>query len=506
MAKYFRMFDGLIRSLKAFGRFFKESPTIVLAAVTAISLVILIVWLFSSSVSGLIGTRGAIALDVTLFWLFARLVARVLMFPGSLKLFQRSTEATFRVEMARQYVHYVRQLWTFLRHAAKESESMLRGVTLEGVASGLTVIETLAATLRMQEQQHEVQLSDEQKQVLAAAQDVERWLATAKVRSNANPGRPVAQPGQTAETVPLAEWLRQQSSSVFHGHGLPRFQAVSGVEIVGDSEGASRCIAQIEKLLAILDDLRGPKKGCLTSAMRFFQVPTVGSLNQLRAELQIRYSGQHCWVKTTGGHRLDAMLIPCHRGQFPAEEEAIDGETVPLSSSQGEAQTSFSRAPTLIWCNPNAAYYETMVYQGGILNFWLSRGCNILFFNYAGYGRSSGKPSPARVAEDGEAVVKFLQSRGVKQIGIYGRSIGGIAACHLARRFPEVVKIVIADRTMSTLEGAARYMYGSWAAKGLRATSMVATNTDNFWEVRCHKLLICDPKDTMILDLAALRT
>ncbi|CAE8588008.1 unnamed protein product, partial [Polarella glacialis] len=59
---------------------------------------------------------------------------------------------------------------------------------------------------------------------------------------------------------------------------------------------------------------------------------------------------------------------------------------------------------------------------------------------------------------------------------------------------------------MSTLEGAARYMYGSWAAKGLRATSMVATNIDNFWEVRCHKLLICDPKDTMILDLAALRT
>eukprot|EP00435_Cladocopium_sp_Y103_P006948 s1176_g2.t1 len=36
--------------------------------------------------------------------------------------------------------------------------------------------------------------------------------------------------------------------------------------------------------------------------------------------------------------------------------------------------------------------------------------------------------------------------------------------------------------------------------------SMVADNTDNFLEVRCHKVLICDPRDQMILDPAALRT
>lgn len=102
-------------------------------------------------------------------------------------------------------------------------------------------------------------------------------------------------------------------------------------------------------------------------------------------------------------------------------------------------------------------------------------------------------------------MVRFLRSRGVTNLGIYGRSIGGVAACYVARRFPEV-KILITDRTMSTLEGAARYMYGGWAAKGLRATSMVADNTDFFLEVRCHKVLICDPRDQMILDPAALRT
>jgi hypothetical protein len=59
---------------------------------------------------------------------------------------------------------------------------------------------------------------------------------------------------------------------------------------------------------------------------------------------------------------------------------------------------------------------------------------------------------------------------------------------------------------MSTLENAARYMYGAWAARGIKLTAMMADNVDNFWEVRAYKLLIVDPADTMILDLAALRT
>ncbi|CAJ1352351.1 unnamed protein product, partial [Effrenium voratum] len=72
--------------------------------------------------------------DLILFWLFARLVARVLMFPGSLKLFQRSTEANYRIEIARHYMLCVRQLWHFLRHAGRVAEVTLRGVTLEGLA------------------------------------------------------------------------------------------------------------------------------------------------------------------------------------------------------------------------------------------------------------------------------------------------------------------------------------------------------------------------------------
>eukprot|EP00434_Breviolum_minutum_P043331 symbB.v1.2.038620.t1/scaffold6086.1/size21030/1 len=137
--------------------------------------------------------------------------------------------------------------------------------------------------------------------------------------------------------------------------------------------------------------------------------------------------GQQVWVPTKGNHRLDAMFIPCQRGHRLPDCEVASKDETPL----------LEECPTLIWCNPNAAYYEAMVYQSGILKFWLNRGCNLFLFNYAGYGRSSGKPTPNRVSQDGEAVVRFLRSRGVTNLGIYGRSIGGVAACYVARRFPE---------------------------------------------------------------------
>lgn len=37
------------------------------------------------------------------------------------------------------------------------------------------------------------------------------------------------------------------------------------------------------------------------------------------------------------------------------------------------------------------------------------------------------------------------------KIGVYGRSIGGIAACHLASKYNDLVEVLICDRTLSEL-------------------------------------------------------
>jgi hypothetical protein len=37
------------------------------------------------------------------------------------------------------------------------------------------------------------------------------------------------------------------------------------------------------------------------------------------------------------------------------------------------------------------------------------------------------------------------------KMGVYGRSIGGIAACHLAGKYADFVKVLIVDRSLSEL-------------------------------------------------------
>merc|ERR1719235_1218317 len=80
-----------------------------------------------------------------------------------------------------------------------------------------------------------------------------------------------------------------------------------------------------------------------------------------------------------------------------------------------------------------------MVYESHMLDFYLSHGCNVFFFNYRGFGRSTGRPTPSALASDADGVIEFLKKRGVTRIGVHGRSIGGIAACHLAKNNPGIV-------------------------------------------------------------------
>lgn len=55
---------------------------------------------------------------------------------------------------------------------------------------------------------------------------------------------------------------------------------------------------------------------------------------------------------------------------------------------------------------------------------------------------------------DAERVMQFLVNR-LKvngPIGVYGRSIGGISAAHLAHKFPKIVKVFVGDRTLGIVD------------------------------------------------------
>lgn len=119
---------------------------------------------------------------------------------------------------------------------------------------------------------------------------------------------------------------------------------------------------------------------------------------------------------------------------FPSTAEKFDKDNL-------KAEKEFKKLPTFIICNPNAMFYQHMINypHAYYLRFFLQKNINVLCWNYRGYARSKGAfckrtPNPENIREDSEAVLRYCRDDlGLKgKIGVYGRSLGGIATTHLA--------------------------------------------------------------------------
>ena len=102
------------------------------------------------------------------------------------------------------------------------------------------------------------------------------------------------------------------------------------------------------------------------------------------------------------------------------------------------------------------------------MNYYLLRGINLMIWNYRGYFRSTGSPSPDHLLQDGERLVQYMreemQLRG--PLGVHGESLGGFIACHIAEKCK--LDFLFADRTFSSFADVARIRSFSCSASLLR--------------------------------------
>lgn len=148
------------------------------------------------------------------------------------------------------------------------------------------------------------------------------------------------------------------------------------------------------------------------------------------------------------------------------------------------------------------------------LSFFLRRDVNVMCWNYRSYGKSKNPSrcclrycdaiSPKNIQSDAEAVLSFvvnkLQVKG--NIGVYGRSLGGIASTHLANKFPQFVSALIVDRSFCELDvSSERRLFGSMTKFLYRFVSFnwKASNDSNYIQANnCFKIVACDPLDEVI--------
>ena len=115
-------------------------------------------------------------------------------------------------------------------------------------------------------------------------------------------------------------------------------------------------------------------------------------------------------------------------------------------------------------------------------------------WNYRDYGRSGGIPDPYTCYHDSESILKFLiKDLGLKgQIGVFGRSIGGAMATHLANHYPQYIDFLFVDRSLGSLRTMSQnLMLGEYNMHLLLCFTMnwVIESDKNFYEAKCFKML-----------------
>lgn len=88
------------------------------------------------------------------------------------------------------------------------------------------------------------------------------------------------------------------------------------------------------------------------------------------------------------------------------------------------------------------------------------------------------------------------------KVGVFGRSIGGITACHLAGKYNDLVELLVIDRSLDELKGIVQSkLRGSAIANMYNQLTrgLVCNNAANYIKgVNCYKIITCDPLDDTV--------
>ena len=122
---------------------------------------------------------------------------------------------------------------------------------------------------------------------------------------------------------------------------------------------------------------------------------------------------------------------------------------------------------------------------------------NVLLLDYRGYGRSTGKPNEKGIYVDARSAYDYLiTNKGVKpeNIVVYGKSLGGAAACELATEVE--IGALILQSTFSSAKEMAKLMFGFLPVHYFVSTKFA--NNEKIKSIKVPKLIIHSKDDEMI--------
>ncbi len=177
----------------------------------------------------------------------------------------------------------------------------------------------------------------------------------------------------------------------------------------------------------------------------------------------------------------------------------LDFEEVTFESKDGVALHGWfvpARAPraTVLFCHGNGG---NIMHRLDTINLFEGMDLSCFVFDYRGYGKSEGKPTESGTYRDARAAYDWLtKTRGVpaEQIVIFGRSLGGSIAAHLAGRVTSRGLVIESTFTSFPDIGAKFYPY-----MPVRLLARYGYNTRNHLSrVRWPVLVMHSPDDGLV--------
>ncbi|KAJ0401062.1 hypothetical protein P43SY_005082 [Pythium insidiosum] len=140
-------------------------------------------------------------------------------------------------------------------------------------------------------------------------------------------------------------------------------------------------------------------------------------------------------------------------------EYGIDHEDLMIRTSDGVhlhawlmRQPESSSRPTLIFFHGNAGNIGYRLPNA--VHLYRKVLCNVLMVDYRGFGHSEGEPTEAGLRQDAEAVLDAVLKRedvDKSKLVVFGRSLGGAVALHLAHKAGDQIAGVILENTFLSI-------------------------------------------------------
>ncbi|CAD8108931.1 unnamed protein product [Paramecium sonneborni] len=165
------------------------------------------------------------------------------------------------------------------------------------------------------------------------------------------------------------------------------------------------------------------------------------------------------------------------------------------------------KGPTVLFCNPNGVYYENFYQNFTTKKMYKQKNFNLIFWNYCGYGFSTGTLSTKNLIDCGLFIAQYFQNKyKIKTLGVHGYSLGGMIATEIAYKLN--LSFLVADRTFSSLGQTASIMF-NFSYMKLILYCLVNWDYPNYlsyYNFKGPKIIIQDANDEMIPYQAQLQT